>query len=109
MNYSHYTFTATIHTQNMSRMAYFKLKEACMGLFFEEKDSRRSSKYWTRCKVSQYENADPSSTDGLVRFVIWDANSVRRLRAIAGKLTELCASDFKGLVTGIEWTHKRIG
>lgn len=105
MNYSHYTFTAIIRTHNMPRLAYFKLKDICKELFFHEKGQRLSNKYWTNCKITQYENSDPSTIDGIVLFEIWDANSVRRLKAIEGKLREVCAIEFPKLVTNIACSH----
>lgn len=107
MSYDHYKFTAAIHTYNMSRFCYFQLKEVCRNLFFEEQALRKSNKYWTKCNIAQFENSDPSSIDGIVLFEIWDANSVRRLKAIEGKLRETCSTDFSKLVTNIECQHVR--
>lgn len=105
MNYCHYYFVATIHTHNMSRLAYFKLKEVCKGLFFDERAKRLSNKYWTGCKVAQYENSDPYAVDGIVLFEIWDANSVSRLKTIEGKLREICSTEFQKVVTKIDCRH----
>lgn len=107
MSYCHYTFTADIWTRNMSQREYHELRDYCRELFFQEQKQRRSTKSWTSCKVTRLVPSDPSSFNNLIRFEIFDANSVKCLKSIAWRLQDKCAVDFKRFVTNMESRHVR--
>lgn len=105
MNYHHYTFVADILVHNPSHKNIKELKDFCRALFEKERELHPSSVYWTRCKITYYINSNSLSYDGIVRFEIFDADSVARLKELKRKLREGEKERFHKFVTHIETRH----
>lgn len=105
MNYKCYSFTARIELQNISAMELKDLKLFCRSLFEEYRSMRRSPKFWTRCSVTHFIPDSPNCLKSFLLFEIHDANSVRNLKSIEGRLKEE-ATRYKRKVCDIYCTHR---
>lgn len=106
MNYRHYSFRAVIMLHNISGQQLRALKQYCMSLYTQQRELRRSNKYWTSATVTHLNPDHASSLTSALIFEIEDANSVKALKAMEGKLREEAKTTFRGCITDITCTHK---
>lgn len=109
---ANYHFTAEITLWNASDAAVKKVREVCVNIFEEVRDKRRSNKYWTRCHFRHYVNQTPTfnrDLSSIVKFEIDDAEYVRVLKRIEGRLRNACAEEgLRHVVKSISCKHERI-
>lgn len=108
MNYHHYDFQAHIDLYNISGKELQELKGFCSYLFKEQQDNRRSNKYWTRAKLTHFLPDDPMDFRSTLLFEIFDANSVRALKTIEGRLRTVSNKRFSRIMKNVTCAHKRI-
>lgn len=107
MNYRHYSFTARIELENVSARDVKELKLFCKSLFEEYRRERRSPKFWTSCSVTNFMSETPGCLKSFLIFEIRDANSVRALKSIEGRLREE-AKHYKRKIRDINCTHRAL-
>lgn len=109
MNYSRYDFTAIISTHNISEQGVKMTFNCCIDLFKDAQQKRRSPKHWTKYELTHCEPVAKNDVNGIIRFVIRNANSVRELKKIEGKLNEeFSKKPFRYFILDVSCTHVKV-